>query len=436
MVAPMTSTLTAKQMKKLVSSVSSSIRSELPKNGKPKPGSRRARKNKRAQRGMSFGMNLGSGAMAPAAVSSAWGLTKPKFVIPAVGGCIRIQHSEFYANLSGATTFTAQSVSLNPGLASTFPWLSSLANNFESYVFHSLRVVFRTMKGTSTNGEVILSIDFDAADEVPGSKQVMFSYEGTVKSAPWENLMYSASKGNLRKSLTYYTREGAITNTDVKTYDVGNMILAVDACADTSIIGDIFLEYDVELMTPQLLPIGASQPISQKLTGGAVSNASFLGATPTSAGSTIVRGAVNTLTFQTPGEYLVTVTLIGTVFAAITSAASTATVVQMNAPAPLPGTMTTANWLFRVTATVAGQTLVLDCSGSTTVTGSFTRITQYDNSLTVEKENDEYDDLAEGNGRLWEVASLRNRLSKLETLLERIVEEDDGFSFPETRRRR
>jgi hypothetical protein len=268
-----------------------------------------AKRRPRARPGMpaprAFGAGLGRGAMAPAAVSASWSLGRARFVAPAKGGCMRICHSEFLTNLSGATTFTAVSVPLNPGLSSTFVWLAALANNFESYHFHSLRAVYRTMKGTSTSGEVILAIDYDAADGLPTSKASMFSYEGVVKSAPWENVAYVSSGRNLSKAVELYTRSGLVAGTDIKTYDVGNLILAVDACADTSIVGDVFLEYDVEFFTPQSSP-ECYCTLAQKIETSNSPPAALFTSSTVSTGNSIASPTVgtSTLVFNVPGEYL------------------------------------------------------------------------------------------------------------------------------------
>jgi hypothetical protein len=338
-----------------------------------------AKRRPRVRQGMpaprAFGAGLGRGAMAPAAVSSSWSLGRAQFVAPAKGGCMRIRHSEYLSNLSGATTFTALSVPLNPGLSSTFAWLSSLANNFESYHFHSLRAVYRTMKGTSTAGEVTLAIDFDAADGVPATKAEMFSYEGVVKAAPWENVAYVASPRNLSKAVELYTRSSLVAGTDIKTYDVGNLILAVDACADTSVVGDVFLEYDVEFFTPQAG--SSSGPVSEYIVGAtAMSKDAIFGTNPTINGTMIAAPSGSSLTFRSAGEYLLIVTCVGTVFVTPTISASTATITLVTASAVAAANTTyVAVWRVRVVA--AGQTAVTDFSASTTVTQGYARIAPY-----------------------------------------------------------
>ncbi len=367
--------------------------------------SRKGRSRKQAKRENAFGSGLGMGAMAPAAVSAAWGLGKAKWVSPIKGGCLRIQHSELLGNSSGSVAFAVSSYSLNPGLSNIFPWLSGIANSFEKYRFHKLNIVFRTMKGTSTAGELILAVDFDAADGPPSTKQEMFSYEGAVKCAPWENVMYRCSMQNLSSTDALYTRSTLIAGTDIKTYDVGNLMVATEACADTSIIGDVFLEYDVEFFTPQFSNSSSVHSGGEKISSVGGSNAAVFGTTQTITGTTYATATGTTMTFVVPGEYLVVLYATGTTLANPTRS-GTASASYL--ASPTFGTATSAYFVWAVSAN-AGQTLILDFSGSASIGGNvITRIAQYDTGLALPSSMKKKDDLWD------ELSRLKERISKLD----------------------
>lgn len=48
------------------------------------------------------------------------------------GGCI-VRHREYLGDLQGSQGFILESYNINPGNPKLFPWLSSVANNFEQW---------------------------------------------------------------------------------------------------------------------------------------------------------------------------------------------------------------------------------------------------------------------------------------------------------------
>ena len=86
-------------------------------------------------------------------------------------GDIRIRHREFITDLIGSESFSVvSSYPIQPGMSSSFPWLSRLAANFESYKFESLSYHVTTMSSTATRGTLGVAIDYDASDPAPTTK--------------------------------------------------------------------------------------------------------------------------------------------------------------------------------------------------------------------------------------------------------------------------
>jgi hypothetical protein len=79
-------------------------------------------------------------------------------------------------NATGNTAFSILGqYAINPGQAATFPWLSSIAKNYEKFKF--LMLEFYTVPQVSgfatagQTGEVVLSVDYDASDAAPANYQ-------------------------------------------------------------------------------------------------------------------------------------------------------------------------------------------------------------------------------------------------------------------------
>ncbi len=203
----------------------------------------------------------------------------------------RIVHREFLANVSGTSAYTvAQSIALNPGLAASFPWLSTQAQGWETYRFNKLRFCYYTRTGTSTVGSVLLFPDYDAADAAPATEQVASTYEDIAEDAPWKDICCEFRRSALDAlGPKRFIRSGALpANQDIKTYDVGNLFVAtVDGSAVSW--GKLWVEYDVELMTPQLPPSGANSASATLIAGGgSVASATPFGAAPVAVNSNLV----------------------------------------------------------------------------------------------------------------------------------------------------
>jgi hypothetical protein len=144
---------------------------------------------------------------------------------------------------------------INPGNASLFPWLSQIATRYDSYKIKSFKVIYEPQCGTSISGTVMIAIDSDASDPPPTSKTQMMSYKNAARSPVWFACEASSAPQELSLGKTNYVLSGAQPiGTDIKTYDIGNLYVAVqsDAGSLPIQIGELYVEYVVELMTPQI----------------------------------------------------------------------------------------------------------------------------------------------------------------------------------------
>lgn len=165
----------------------------------------------------------------------------------------RESNTEYIGEIAGSIAFVVNSYPINPGQAATFPWLSQQATRFEKYRFHRLRFLYRTQKSTATNGTVMFAADYDAADPLPSSKAQLLQNEDKERKAPWQEFELSCGPRNLADTDGLFVRPGAKPGgTDIKTYDLGKLLVATQGMADTSAVGELWVDYDVELMTPIL----------------------------------------------------------------------------------------------------------------------------------------------------------------------------------------
>lgn len=185
-----------------------------------------------------------------------------------------IEHSEFIGDLiSAATTnsFLSQSYSINPGLIGTFPWLSSVAAQFQMYQFDKLVFEFRSMTSQSTastagalvgTGQVVMATQYDSVSGVYPNKAQMENSDFSVSTAPYDSAMHAIECHPKFNPLgVQYIRAGTtvgvstVTGADIRMYDLGIFQIASNGIPTngTAIdLGEIWVHYKVRLYKPQL----------------------------------------------------------------------------------------------------------------------------------------------------------------------------------------
>lgn len=168
-----------------------------------------------------------------------------------------IEHTEYFMDVtSTSSNFQAYKLALNPGIITTFPWLSAVAERFESYLFDRLEIMYKPLCSTTTPGVVILAVDYDALDPAPNSKVVANSYAESTSSSVWDTSKHFCKGTNLRKfGVQRYVRTGtpSTASRDMRIYDVGNLFVCTSNTPPTATpLGEVWVSYKVRLFTPQI----------------------------------------------------------------------------------------------------------------------------------------------------------------------------------------
>lgn len=175
-------------------------------------------------------------------------------------GAIRIRHREYLGDISSSTSFTNTTYPINPGLYSTFPFLSSLAQNYQEYRFHGLVFYFNSTSATALNstntalGTVVMSTNYNSIEPAFTSKVQMEAYEFTDSANPSVSIVHPIECDPRQNVLgELYVRTGAVeSGADQRLYDVGLFQLATTGMQAASNIGELWVSYDVTLMKPKL----------------------------------------------------------------------------------------------------------------------------------------------------------------------------------------
>lgn len=161
---------------------------------------------------------------------------------------IRIKETERIGTVMGSNAFSVVgNYPLNPGLPSSFPWLSATASQYEKYRVHKITYRYKNLKGTASDGNILMAFDFDSLDAPPTSAIQMTQYTRCTDGSPWRIFEMSI----VPTGAELYTRSGIPAGADLKTYDLGRLFVAAEGCADSSAHGYLEVEYDIELMKKQ-----------------------------------------------------------------------------------------------------------------------------------------------------------------------------------------
>lgn len=196
-------------------------------------------------------------------------------------GALHVQHSEYVKDIYGLPwsggsiqdTFKNDAIHLNPGIASNFPWLSQIAQNYEEYEIKQLMYCFKTRVGenlTTTDGQVgtiMMFTDYNATDKPRRTKQDMLQAYGTTVAKITDNDVLhgiECDPAKIKGDAHKFIRAGASTQ-DLHDFDWGLFQIAVDNTPETlsnKVIGELYVSYTVVFRKPRLfatLGLGISQ---------------------------------------------------------------------------------------------------------------------------------------------------------------------------------
>lgn len=211
-------------------------------------------------------------------------------------------------------TFNAERFPVQPGLSTLFAWLADQAINYQEYRFRRLSFRFESSQTTGIAGKVMYAFSPDAADPVPVNKQEMLEYGVKGKCDVWQEFEMSVPVSEALGAKRYIRSGSLAANLDIKTYDIGALFVASSGIVATNAnLGELYVKYEVELMTPVVQSLAAAQARSAKVVaGGTITESLPFGDDPTITGGLDVTVATgNYLQFNRVGNYLIEMEVTG-----------------------------------------------------------------------------------------------------------------------------
>lgn len=222
----------------------------------------------------------------------------------------------------GSTPFTNASYAIQPANSATFPWLSTIASQFDQWEPHGIVFEFRSTSSqyngsTQALGVVCLATDYDSLDSSYATKQEMENsdYAMSIKASDCAIHGVECSLKERPTSVLYTRSAAAPTSSDKRMYDLGNFQIATQGMSATSVnLGELWVSYDITLYKKQInTDFGRYHSIAGEATT-AVSTSNYFGTSRSALYSDqpVAIGTDSILFPPTPGVYRIVIDWIGT----------------------------------------------------------------------------------------------------------------------------
>ena len=243
---------------------------------------------------------------APVAISRTIKGSRPKF--SRSSGSVTVTHRELLVQVNNTSAFLVNGgqrsnvYRVNPSNGLLFPWLSTIATNFDQYKFNSVALEYIPLCATTETGRVAMYFDKDSQDPEPSDRVELANMAHLNENAPW-------AEGRLRVPIDNIKRFTNDSNTsDPKLVDLGQVGFATYGGGGTNPAGDIFVSYTVTFFEPQ-----PSAGLVQTVQTGVGAQNFGPGYVVTSNTSTDFQ-----ITFRGPGTYLVALSHRAATFGSLT----------------------------------------------------------------------------------------------------------------------
>jgi len=169
---------------------------------------------------------------------------------------LRIMNHEFIRDVSSSAAFAIMRFGVNPGLKSTFPWLSDIAASFQKWEPNGIVFYYKATSATALNstntalGTVTGAVQYDVDEANPTNKTQMVNLAGSMSGPPMSDNLYPVECAiDMRITRNLLIRRGDIAD-DLQKYDLGAFLLSTVGSQATAVTGELHICYDITLKQP------------------------------------------------------------------------------------------------------------------------------------------------------------------------------------------
>lgn len=158
-----------------------------------------------------------------------------------------------------ANTFLNTAYRINPADGRTFPWLSTIALQYDEWEPNGIIFEFKTTSGTFNGttqalGAVIMMTDYDSRDSAPFSKIEMENADYSCSCVASDNLQHGIEcDPGERATRVLFTNQSTPPDADLRFCDLGKFNVATNGISGTNVtLGELWVSYDITFYKKQL----------------------------------------------------------------------------------------------------------------------------------------------------------------------------------------
>nr|QKV51102.1 putative capsid protein [Crucivirus sp.] len=201
-------------------------------------------------------------------MNTLWDGTDPPQVVNTFGeDATIIRHREYLGDLrsgkfpvgGSVTDFVIGQWTIQPGNPALFPWLSTIADNYQEYEMRGMIIELKTLTSDfsdkSVLGSFFMGTQYNVLEPAPASKRQLENLQYSTSSKPSESMIHAiecAPNLNAQTHL-YVAQDGVVKTGDSRLYDLGNIFIGSQGIpVEDAPIAEIWCSYEVALFKPQL----------------------------------------------------------------------------------------------------------------------------------------------------------------------------------------
>lgn len=179
-------------------------------------------------------------------------------------GAVVFSNREYLGDIKATNAFDNVMFTLNPGLSSTFPFLSQIATNYQCYAFLQLGFEFKTLLSEATNsgsiGQIMMVGNINPSESPIKTAQSFLNRVNAIAATPTNDIVCGIECDPMKLANTTsggkYTRAGVWpANETQDQYDWGTFQIATNGMPtgqEGETQGQLWVSYTVKLYQPIL----------------------------------------------------------------------------------------------------------------------------------------------------------------------------------------
>lgn len=180
------------------------------------------------------------------------------------GRSVFVTNREYITDVISSDTpsqFKIDSFDLNPADPLTYPWLATLAQNFEEYRIHGMVFHYKSNSADALNsvntalGTVVMATQYNILLDPFRNKQEMENYEFGCSGRPSIDILHPIECDATLTSFgpIFNVRHGSNDKGDARLYSPGRFSIATVGQQGSAVnIGELWVSYEIEFFKPRM----------------------------------------------------------------------------------------------------------------------------------------------------------------------------------------